>query len=329
MIDELDRQIVAALIRNGRAPFRHIAEVLQQQERTVARRANKLLASGAVRVQSFPSPSSLARVDLYLLRVSAEPKALKKISEWLAARSDTHWISSLADSCQCVVEMYLAQEEVNSFLYEELAAFAGLKDFSLQPIFEYYRTVTGWRPQILSNEQYEQLSPDETPGLVTQWAATSSPHTDEPSLNLIEALRANGRLTIEEIASTLGVSKTTASRRLDMLIADGTLFVRAILDPASIGFPVESLVTVQADPEELDRVGYDLAHRPTTRWAANVGGEIIVQSAHQNLAELYAILKEVGAQRRVREVMMSLVTGVHKRSTVAYVNGKLPALNAD
>ncbi|MDD0856869.1 AsnC family transcriptional regulator [Arthrobacter alpinus] len=207
-LDTLDSQIVAALIRNGRAPWRLIAEVLEQQERTVARRGNRLLASGTVRVQSFPSPAavSVVDVDLYMLRVAAAPSAITAIGTWLSEQPQTHWVSALSGASECIVELFLERDAVSGFLHGELAALDGVQNLSLEPIFEYYRTVSGWRPDILTVDQYETLSSSELPHLATRYTELGMPLLDEPNRAVAELLRANGRITIEELAAGLGMS---------------------------------------------------------------------------------------------------------------------------
>ena len=326
MLDDLDRQIVAALIRNGRAPWRLIAEVLGQQERTVARRGNRLLASGEVRVQSFPNPAALAPVDLYMLRVDAAPQAIARVGTWLAERPETHWVSAVSGASECIVELFLAQDAVGPFLYRELAALDGVRDHSLEPIFDYYRTVSGWRPDLLTRDQYEALSPSELPHFATRYEELGMARLDEPNRALAELLRANGRITIEELAAGLGVSKATASRRLEALIAGGGVYVRAVLDPASIGYPVEGLLTVRAEASALEPAGRYIADLPPTRWAANVSGRILVQTATRRLAELRGVMEGIAAHPGVTGVDLSLFAGIFKRSTVAYLDGKLPPL---
>ena len=330
MLDTLDSQIVAALIRNGRAPWRLIAEVLEQQERTVARRGNRLLASGVVRVQSFPSPGaiSVVEVDLYMLRVAAAPSAITAIGTWLSERPETHWVSALAGASECIVELFLEREAVSGFLHGELAALDGIQNLSLEPIFEYYRTVSGWRPDILTLDQYQTLSSSELPHLATRYTELGMPLLDEPNRALAELLRANGRITIEELAGGLGMSKSTASRRLETLIADGAVYVRAILDPASIGYPVEGILSVHVEAGSLEAAGRYLGDLPTTRWAANVSGRILVQTAARSLAELRRVMEDIAAHAGVIDVDVSLFTSIFKRSTVVYQNGKLPPAQA-
>lgn len=326
MTDEIDRQIMAALISNGRAPFRQIAEVLGQQERTVSRRANKLLASGLVRVQSYPNPTALAPVDLYLLRVRAQPAELDAVASWLAKRSETHWISSLAGSSECVVEMFLEPAQINEFLYGQLAHLAGVRDFSLEPIFEYYQTVSGWRPDVLSTHQHEQLAQLESPSHITRRSAPGSGILDDSKRALIDLLRSNGRATLEEIATGLGVSKTTASRRLETLTNEGIIFLRAILDPATIGYPVEAMLIVSTESQMLDHLGQHLSTLPSTRWAANVAEKLVVQGAFRSLAELQEVMREISALDSVQGIDLSLYSRIYKRSTVVYEDGQLPGL---
>lgn len=324
VLDDLDRQIVAALIRNGRAPWRLIAEVLGQQERTVSRRGNRLLASGEVRVQSFPSPTAFAPVDLYMLRVAVAPSAVVTVGTRLAERPETHWISALSDASECIVELFLERDAVGPFLYTDLATLDGVEDLSLKPIFEYYRTVSGWRPDLLTLEQYEALSPSELPHFVSQYAEFGMTRLDELDRALAKLLCANGRITVEELAVGLGVSKSTASRRLETLISGGAVYVRAILDPASIGYPVEGLLTVSIEAPALDAVGRYIAELPATRWAADVSGRILVQTATRSLAELRRMMEVIATRPGVTSADASLFTRIFKRSTVAYVNGKLP-----
>ena len=222
------------------------------------------------------------------------------------------------------MELFLERDAVGPFLYGELAALEGVRDLSLEPIFEYYRTVSGWRPDVLTLEQYEALSPSELPHFATGYAELGMSRLDEPNRALAELLRANGRITIEELAAGLGVSKATASRRLETLIANGAVYVRAILDPASIGYPVEGLLTVRAEAPALDAAGRYIADLPATRWAANVSGRILVQTATRSLAELRAVMEGIAAHPGVTGVDVSLVAGIFKRSTVAYRDGKLP-----
>ncbi|NVM98551.1 Lrp/AsnC family transcriptional regulator [Arthrobacter sp. SDTb3-6] len=323
-LDELDRQITAALLRNGRAPWRLIADVLGQQERTVARRGNRLLASGNVRVQSFPNPLALDNVDLYMLRVRVEPAALRSIGAWLAGRPDTHWVSGLAGSSECIVEMFARPGDLGQILYGEVAARDGVRDFSLEPVLEYHRTVSGWAPDLLTVDQYDALYAAEQPQLITRFAATDRARIDDTNRAIIDLLRANGRSTNEELATALSISKATAGRRVEALIASGAVTIRAVLDAAMLGYPVEALLEMACTAAQLPAVGRHVAGHPTTRWAASVGDRLLVQTAVPTLGHLKDVIAEFGALDGVQRFTSSLYVDIFKRSTVVYIGGQLP-----
>ncbi len=324
MLDDLDRQITAALIRNGRASWRQIAEVLGQQERTVARRGKRLLASGEVRVHALANPTVVGENDAFLLRVFARPSAVRPIGEWLAQREDVLWASALAGASECVAEVFVPIERIGALLYEELAAVDGVDGFTVEPLVRYYRTVSGWRPDVLEPEQYQALAVDEDAALASQRRRPDRAVLDESNAALVGLLRGRGRATLEELSAGVGASKATVGRRLDALIRSGALFVRAVLDPATLGYPVESLLDLTCAPGSRDAVGATVAALPTTRWSAGTGERVLVQSAVAGLPELGELFERLHAHDGIRSIRSSLYAEIYKRSSTVYAGGILP-----
>ncbi|GGC90612.1 hypothetical protein GCM10011512_17020 [Tersicoccus solisilvae] len=322
-LDETDRQIAAALIRDGRASWRAIAEVLGQQERTVARRGKRLFATGAVRIHALANPSVLNDADAYLLRVDARPADVRAIGRWLAEREQTLWVSALAGSSSCVAEIFLPRGTLGATLYDDVAGLEGVRDVALRPLVRHHRTVSGWRPDVLSAEQYLALSPDEDASRATLRPPGGEP-LDEGNRALVDLLRRHGRATLEELAAGTGLAKATVSRRLDGLTASGALFIRAVLDPATLGYPVEALVELECRIGALDDVGRAVAELPSTRWAASTGERIVVQSALAGVTDLERTLARLGGLDGVTAVRSSLYAEIFKRSSTVYVDGVLP-----
>lgn len=323
-LDDLDRQITAALIRNGRASWRQIAEVLGQQERTVARRGNRLLESGAVRIHALANPSVVGETDAFLLHVSARPSAVRAVGEWLARREDVLWASGLAGASECVAEVFVPVEQIGELLYGELAGLEGVDGFSVEPIMRYYRTVSGWRPDVLDADQYLALGMDEDAALASQRRRPDRAVLDESNSALVGLLRGRGRATLEELSVGVGASKATVGRRLDALIRSGALFIRAVLDPATLGYPVEALLDLACTPEGRDAVGAAVAALPTTRWSAGTSQGVLVQSAVAGLPELGELLARLGSLEGVRSARSSLYAEIFKRSSTVYAGGMLP-----
>lgn len=320
-LDVLDRQIVAALVRNGRAPWRLIADVLGQQERTVARRGNKLLESGVVRTNSFINPPSVSSRAAFMLRVTAAPRKLRNVCSWLAAQEESSWVSALSGANEVVAEIFVSTDELSRLLYHRLAEVEGVESFTMLPLFQYFRTPTGWTPEILDKGQYGALHPDEDGRLAGIRQGHYGASLDETNTSIAELLHRNGRATVDEMAAEMSVSKSTVSRRLEAMTNSGILFIRAVVEPAALGFPVESLITLTSTDTAACGPGNYLGSLPVTRWAASSGEQVLAQVAVATLYELSLLLEDLSKIAGVTEVRSSIYAEIFKRTTVIYRDG--------
>lgn len=80
MIDELDRNIVRALTRDGRTPYTTLARELGVSEATVRQRVSRLQDSGALRIVALCNPLTLGHQSVRLMiRVrDLTPRAVAK-----------------------------------------------------------------------------------------------------------------------------------------------------------------------------------------------------------------------------------------------------------
>jgi DNA-binding Lrp family transcriptional regulator len=320
-LDVLDRQIVAALVRNGRAPWRMIADVLGQQERTVARRGNKLLESGVVRTNSFVNPSQVSSRSAFLLRVRAVPRELRRVGSWLAAQKESSWVSVLSGANEAVAEIFIPTGELSQFLYHRMAGVDGVQSFTMVPLLEYFRTPSGWTPEVLEKSQYGALHPDEDGQLAAITLTRPGASLDETDRGIADLLHRNGRASVDEMAAELSVSKPTVSRRLEAMTNSGILFIRAVVEPAALGFPVESLISLTRTNTAADGLGKYLGSLPVTRWAAASGEQVLAQVAVPTLEELHLLLADLRKLEGITELRSSIYAEIFKRSTVIYHDG--------
>ncbi|MDQ0616713.1 Lrp/AsnC family transcriptional regulator [Arthrobacter globiformis] len=321
-LDEMDRQIVAALVRNGRASWRNIADVIGQQERTVARRGNKLLEAGIVQTNAVVNPYASGLNSIFLLTLTAEPRSVRKAATWLAERGETIWVATLSRANECTAELLLPVNKLSHFLYEELGSLDGIQHFTMAPLLDYFRSVSGWRPAVLTNEQYAALHPEEDSGLASLRVGTQLEPLDQTNNELARMLSRNGRASADELASVLSISKATVRRRLDSMISSGALFIRAIVDPAALGFPIEAVIMISCHGRS-DRAGRRLASRPETRWASASDQHLLAQVAVRSMGELRELTEAIRADDDVAAVRSSVIAEVFKRSTFVY-RDKIP-----
>ncbi|MFJ6214958.1 Lrp/AsnC family transcriptional regulator [Streptomyces sp. NPDC092296] len=306
--DALDRRIIAALQIDGRASWRKIASVLGEPERTVARRAVRLLEGGMVSVVGL-----VARGDTVLLRLNCRPGTVRDAAVAAARWPDTVFSYVLAGPADCVVEVQCPPDQLARFMLEEVPSLPGLVSQHASPVLRYYRTVHDWHPAILEPAQQAALAR----------FPSSDSTVDVPDVELgpeewriLQALSEDGRRTHEELAAIAGVSEATARRRVEALSRCGMLSIRAAVEPALLGLPVEALLWIRTRPDEVDEVGRLLTRSPLVRYAAVVMGEyqLLVDVTQPSKQALYEFLTTEPWVSRVEAVQSHLVVESLKRS---------------
>jgi Lrp/AsnC family transcriptional regulator for asnA, asnC and gidA len=296
MLDPTDRDICAALLRNGRASWRLIAHVTGLQERTVSRRAMRLLEQGLVRVTAFAHPLIRGRGDPALVRLSCSPERLVEVARWLAHRPETLWVTTLMTQSAVLAECFIRPEDRSALVEGELSRLP-ISNFSLSPIHHYRRTVRGWQPGILDDAQLAALGEDELSALI---ASEQSPpnELDAVGLEILDLLGEDGRMSIGTIASRLGIAKPTVRKRIQSMQGSDQVSIRAVLDPALLGFPYEASVTARVPFDRLNDLTDLLAADPHTRWAAETATDYSGRAlmAFRDQRDMDATLASLSAQ---------------------------------
>lgn len=306
-LDTLDLRIVGALQIDGRASWRRIAEVLGESERTVSRRGRVLLDDGTVRVVAL---STVA--PTYLARLVCRPTSVPHVAAVLARRPDAVFVYTLAGECDILVEFMVDVRTRAATLSDEIGGIDGVLRLHLGPVLHYFRTVAGWRPGLLTPAEIAHLEPDETPPERSRTLEA----LDETDTAIVGALVADGRIPTEEIALLGGFSEATARRRVLALIRGGVVRVRAVIEPALLGHPVEAVVQVDCPPGDTMELGAAIAASPHVRYAALTLGRpgLVVDVATPDLDELRGFLTTGPWVRRARALQPDLVLRAHKRS---------------
>ena len=87
---------------------------------------------------------------------------------------------------------------------------------------------------------------------------------DEIDRRIVRALQRDGRITVTELAETIGLSATPCARRLERLQKDKVITgYAAQVDPAKLGLGVSIFVSVELDKQ--DRAAIDAFERAIRR----------------------------------------------------------------
>jgi Lrp/AsnC family transcriptional regulator for asnA, asnC and gidA len=310
-LDELDRRIVGALQVDGRVSWRRIAAVLGESERTIARRGTQLLESRRVVVTGMSSHG-----DAVLVRAKCAPGSVHRAATAFAHRPDTTFAYLLTGNADCLVELFCPPARLGDLVINELPKTGGLLSFSTHPVLRYFRTVHEWQPGLLTDDEVAALR--ELPSLTPPPSRADAGAMGREHRLILHALAQDGRSTFDELARIADVSEPTARRRVEQLRRAGHVLVRAVVEPALLGLPVEAILWIKTAPRHVDLVGQQLLSSPLVRYAAAIMGE------HQILADvtvadklaLHDFVTAADWLRHVDSVETSLVLGSLKRSGV-------------
>ena len=92
---------------------------------------------------------------------------------------------------------------------------------------------------------------------------------------LVALLVEDGRRSVHDLATTAGISRANAYRRLDRLQRDGVIRgFTAIVDPARVGRPLTVLINVSAEQARWEDLSRQLAALDGVEWLAATTGDV-------------------------------------------------------
>ncbi|MFC5724513.1 Lrp/AsnC family transcriptional regulator [Streptomyces gamaensis] len=295
--DLLDRQLVQALMIDGRAAFSRIAAVLGTTDQTVIRRYRRLRGAGLLRVLGLPVAERVGRFESRL-RIQCVPGAAVAIAESLARRPDTGWVKIFSGGTEvgCLVAS-ATREDHEALLLRKLPRTQQVTGVSAQSMLRQFPIgPEHWAaPGMLSEEQRSALAPPpaEEAGTV---------RLDGPDRAMLAVLAQDGRAGYPELAKAAGRSESTVRRRLEQLRRTGALVLDIEVLPRHLGYHTEAALWATVAPGDLDAAGRALARHPrvafvaATTGSANLAATVLCRDER----DLYTYMTEgIGGLRTV------------------------------
>ncbi len=119
---------------------------------------------------------------------------------------------------------------------------------------------------------------------------------DPTDSEIITLLNEDGRMSCAEIARRLSnVSARTVTNRIEVLIRDGIINIRAVVNPEMVGYGVLADVFIETEPGQLREVAERVAELPQISYVACATGDtdVIISVRARNIEELYNFVIEV------------------------------------
>jgi Lrp/AsnC family transcriptional regulator for asnA, asnC and gidA len=103
-------------------------------------------------------------------------------------------------------------------------------------------------------------------------APSSTGVLDRADIEIIQALKDDGRMAFSEISRRLGVSPGMVRQRYQRLVENGVLHIAAITNPFLTGHPTVAVVGINADFARIEEVAAQIAALPEVTWLVIVAG---------------------------------------------------------
>ncbi|WP_030838526.1 Lrp/AsnC family transcriptional regulator [Streptomyces sp. NRRL F-4474] len=284
-LDALDRSVVGALQIDGRAEISRLAAVLEVSPRTVARRLNRLLHTGALRIVRAADPAQA--IGSTVLRVRVLRGKVDTIAQSFARRPDV-----------LTADIVLGGEEINvvltgspltrdRLLHHQLPATGAITATTAHSVLHVFADAAHWRADV--------LTPDQVCALAPAHAGSGTCATDALDDRLLEHLRRDARLSHATLAQLTGTPESTVRRRLRRLADAGMLRTHAVVDPRLLGMDIDAALWLQLPPARLREAGRTLAAHPHTHAvAATTGPANLIAAVYcPDLASLYTFTTDV------------------------------------
>jgi DNA-binding Lrp family transcriptional regulator len=269
-LDQLDREIIHALIIDGRAPFSRIATVVGVSEQTVARRYRRMHGSGIVRVVGMADSQRLGQSD-WLVRLQCVPDAAAAVADALARRPDTSWVKVVSGGTEiiCVVKPTGGGGR-DDLLLRQLPASRRIVAVSAQSLLHMFRGGPSHWPgvaQALTPYQAAALAP--VPA--GQLPGRGTPLGPDDRVLMSELAR-DGRASYAELADATHWHESTVRRRVEELRAAGVLYLDVDVDGTAFGIATEASLWMSVTPARLADVGRALSQHPEVPMVAAITG---------------------------------------------------------
>ncbi|NLP82841.1 Lrp/AsnC family transcriptional regulator [Microbacterium sp. CFH 90308] len=266
-LTDLDKRIIVALQRDGRASWRAIAEAVSAPVSTVSRRGQQLIAEGVARIVAVPALDADGPHAQFFVRINCAPGTQMAVAEQLIRDPDVRFCTVVTGSYDIMAELVVRGGATH---YPQLAValqpIAGVERWRSDLVMHVYKVSFDWGRQL-----YEELvGPSEEAGRphAGEPETCSPDHFDQADRDILAMLKEDGRETFQRIADRLGLNESSVRRRFERLRASRCVDIVTLVQSAALGMGAETFLTVKVSPDRIDAVAQELARYPFVRYLA-------------------------------------------------------------
>ncbi|MCX8126806.1 MAG: Lrp/AsnC family transcriptional regulator [Dehalococcoidia bacterium] len=285
---ELDEKLIQLLQKNGRQSSQSLARQLKVSPSTILRHIRQLIERKVMRIVGVVDPDKVGLLLAAMIGLDVEPGKLTTVINALVRHPDVKFVSPATGRFDVLLfALFRSNDELSRFVEKELAAIDGVKD----------------------SETFICLNVKK--GRFAQYAPVGGTLEER----LIELLQKDGRQSSESLARQLGVSPSTALRRVRELIRSGVLRIVAVVDLGKVGFPLVVVVGIDANQGNVTAVAEALAQKSPVKFVSTAAGrfDVLAFMRFRSNEEFYNFMeKELALMEGVKDTETFVCLDVKK-----------------
>ncbi|MFD3944859.1 Lrp/AsnC family transcriptional regulator [Streptomyces sp. NPDC058579] len=302
-LDELDLEILHALQLAPRASWARVGQVLSIDGATAARRWRRLEELGIAWVTCHPPHEPATRTAM--IEIVCKHGHVEDVTRELCADPRAYTVDVVTgDRDLLVIVAARSYEALAEYSLGRLQALRHVSRVRTHMTMRNFTDASRWRLRSLDSSQLGLIDRGTPGGKPPPWSELSGPDWE-----LALELGRDGRAPISRLAEISGLNESTARRRLERLLGNGQLTLRAEVARSATGTPVHALLFADAPLGHLEQIGTLLMRRPEVRAAfSSVGpytlGIVVWVNSLEHLQKFEKQITQGSYQLAVRDRMV-------------------------
>ncbi|MGW1618553.1 Lrp/AsnC family transcriptional regulator [Streptomyces sp. NPDC002172] len=308
LLSEDELALINALQLSPRASWTELGHALGVDPVTVARRFHRLSAQGTAWVGFSPGPRLLEQICVAYVVIDCAPGTTARVAGALGAHPHMVTIERTASGHDILATVATRDlPALSRYTLDLLPRLPGITAVRSRIVTHMFTEGGHWRIAALAPAQRARLTA-RTPAPVARQTA----HRQLTSFDRALALRLahDGRAPYQSLARDLGVSLSTAKRRVEALIRRGLLRFRCDFARPLGGWPVAVTFWARVPPADLPGVGQSLIRLPETRNCAAVSGpqNLVLQASLHSVSDILRLETQLATAHPTLDIADRVVT---------------------
>ncbi|MEU7484694.1 Lrp/AsnC family transcriptional regulator [Streptomyces sp. NPDC042319] len=311
-LSEDDLALIHALQLRPRASWTDLGRALGVDPVTVARRFNRLGERGSAWVGLSPGPRMFDQMCLSFAQIDCAPGATTVVAQALS--DHPHMLTLERSAGDHDIFATVATRDLptlSRYVLDLLPHVPGINAVRTRIVTHMFTEGGQWRIAALAPDQRARL---------TAPPATQPPRTGPSDITafdraLLTHLARDGRASYQALSTALGVSLSTAKRRIEQLTRLDVLRFRCDFARPLGGWPVAITFWAKVPPTDLPAVGHALIRLPEIRNCAAVSGphNLIVQAGLHSVDDAMRLESHLAGAHPGLDIVDRVITLRHDK----------------